>query len=652
MKYDDTKLIKYEDTIQLHFDTTGKIAWLTLKNYGSMEKPPAPFWANVVDATIGTPAGIEWNQMPGLKASEETISIAEMLSSKEISEFQARVIQISKANPENPFFLRKALTEIIENALGQIGFPQADLNYKENDPRFSWTTYVALRNILSAPPDPRVYEDIFEFKTINSNAGPKDPSEEKVLSLTFTAYFPRRDLELQEERTLFTEYQGPEMGQGYGPGKTQPVDVRPLKPIYGKLGRPPETGQLKQEAWKRVATGRFVKKGDSYEYQELFDELDVRIRKKKLNTGPDRVKIGKTREQEESNYLHRHLDRVSCYAFRGDDRGPLKIHGAGGFFPGVTRTDPGMYKKAVVGYISTLKKDKAAELKAAQVALELDTSSRKRFEAIMHQLMHLGDYTADQKFRGFGSATKSMAIAKAFSNTWEEKIVDLKSYCYAVFCKGGFLLPSHDVDGKAIEEQHKFAHFLEQEVAVPGVIPWRNDVVGMRAILCNKNGQHLCGPVFLQDRLRKNDPEAFSELFELLSGKSQGRSPFIEKQSKLPPEQPFQQPLQQPPLQPPLQPPKEPPKQPPLQPPLQPPKQPPLQPPLGSPLQPPKEPPKQPPLQPPKEPPKQPPLQPPKQPPKQPPVDPPTSIPVGGESPVGRGDPSNMKRDRYGNPIK
>jgi hypothetical protein len=37
-RYSDKDLIKDEDAIQLHFDTTGKMAWLTLKNSHSKSK--------------------------------------------------------------------------------------------------------------------------------------------------------------------------------------------------------------------------------------------------------------------------------------------------------------------------------------------------------------------------------------------------------------------------------------------------------------------------------------------------------------------------------------------------------------------------------------------------------------------------------------
>ena len=63
----------------------------------------------------------------------------------------------------------------------------------------------------------------------------------------------------------------------------------------------------------------------------------------------------------------------------------------------------------------------------------------------MRDLMHLGKYTAEQTYRGYSSATKSMAIAKSFANLWKHK-VDVRTYCYAVFCKGGYSLPSEVYD--------------------------------------------------------------------------------------------------------------------------------------------------------------------------------------------------------------
>jgi len=62
-KYNDDNLIKYEDAIVLHFDQTGEMAWLTMKNYGLVfwewiwaENPKR--WDEVKEITIGVPAGM------------------------------------------------------------------------------------------------------------------------------------------------------------------------------------------------------------------------------------------------------------------------------------------------------------------------------------------------------------------------------------------------------------------------------------------------------------------------------------------------------------------------------------------------------------------------------------------------------------------
>jgi len=109
-----------------------------------------------------------------------------------------------------------------------------------------------------------------------------------------------------------------------------------------------------------------------------------------------------------------------------------------------------------------------------------------------------------------------------------------------VRCKQGFHLPTDKKDhaawNKKEDAQNAMTHFAEQEVAVPGAI-WWEDVVGVRLIRVDRKGQFFTGPVFLKDVLREElwtaptdnvmfpypDNDAFDELFELLSGKSQGK---------------------------------------------------------------------------------------------------------------------------------
>src|SRR5690348_2271451 len=58
-RYKDKNLVRYEETIELHFDTTFKLGWLTLKNYGLVfhSMPWANPWKEVKEITIGIPAG-------------------------------------------------------------------------------------------------------------------------------------------------------------------------------------------------------------------------------------------------------------------------------------------------------------------------------------------------------------------------------------------------------------------------------------------------------------------------------------------------------------------------------------------------------------------------------------------------------------------
>src|ERR1700759_663397 len=59
-RYSDGNLVKYEDAIVLHFDITGTIAWVTIKNYCEVfhrfpwATGPGP---RVKTITIGIPAG-------------------------------------------------------------------------------------------------------------------------------------------------------------------------------------------------------------------------------------------------------------------------------------------------------------------------------------------------------------------------------------------------------------------------------------------------------------------------------------------------------------------------------------------------------------------------------------------------------------------
>ncbi len=337
------------------------------------------------------------------------------------------------------------------------------------------------------------------------------------VALGFVGYFPKPSLIAEEERTWL-----------FRSGKTQNQDPRELTAVPSSALVPPKS-----------AIDLFI------------DSIDQDIARENNSGKKDAV----TRPAA----LHAGLPRVSCFAFRGDDRDPVKIHAANGFLPGMSRTDAGMYGKpmAVKGTGRPNVKDVAdaidKTLKSQGPAKRSKEKQRKgakgtgnddiSYLAMLrkYSFFHLGEYAVDQTFRGYISTTKSIAIAKHFANAWKSPPV-CQTWCYAVRCHGGYELPSHKVgnlgaDGKvqfpagALKGIHEFASYFEQEVAVAGAV-WWDHVVGFRLLDCTTSGQFFAGPIYLREPRfwgAKKEENAFGALFETLSGRSQGAGQSVFK---------------------------------------------------------------------------------------------------------------------------
>jgi hypothetical protein len=345
--------------------------------------------------------------------------------------------------------------------------------------------------------------------------------------LDFTAYFPYPRFIIEEQRTQLT----PEKN-----GKTINDDSRRIKPLLW-----PTTNAVSKKKSKERS---------KFTWEEYFVELDrERLEDEEafLSGNPERKAY--LNRQDFANgtaYLHKHINRITCYAFRGDTRPLSEIRDASGFLSGVTRTD-----EAVDAY-----KAQAKELDDALKAGHGGEAYRKVVKKL--NLLTLGVYTADARFKAFISSSTSVAIAKYFANAYAEKPnLFAPTFCYAVRCVDGFHLPtdSKRLPGderkwsKMNDAKNALVHNAEQEVAVPLAIQWKY-VVGVRKIRVNATGQFFCGPVFLTDTLRQQsydklqrtqnlaglqkpityeqpDNGGFDELFELFSGKGQGVSPSI-----------------------------------------------------------------------------------------------------------------------------
>jgi hypothetical protein len=511
--YTNSNLIRYGETIQLHFDQTGKIAWLTLKNYGYVFGTQ-PFDA-VKQATIGIPAGdgprplsrdqqSEYNKFaqdhgfkPGeLKPLGRPISIGAMLDAIDVIKFQVAILTSYYDTPRTSRgFARGELYKLIEKVFQTLGVQEPHtIVYKEKDESFHWNTYMSLRKILTKPPGAlAVYDAIRAYNSQKTG---------------LTAYFPEPSLIPEEQRTKLNLFKK-------GSGKTVGEDTRDIEPLLSPSYKPYDP----------------FEDNAPFNFNEFIAMVDEDIRELRAKGGyPEDSLLHPKDSPRTARYLHKHIQTVCCFGFRGDDRDPAEIKKAGGFLPGVTRKDEGVAKF----------KDIAGEIDAA-----LKKGGEEYLEVMKKlNILHLGVYTREEtsKFKGYTSVTTSTAIAKYFANRDTEELTS-RTYCYAVRCRGGFYLPTPVRENKGwwkgLDTWHTFIHLAEQEVAVPGAIWWDNDIVGARVIRCDKNGQFFFGPVFLKDQLKREDNGAFSALFELFSGKSQGEGFQFGQIEKSYPQTPF-----------------------------------------------------------------------------------------------------------------
>jgi hypothetical protein len=539
-RYSDANLIKYEEAIQLHFDTKGKIAWFTLKNYGVVFHmfPWAPQQRShqVVEITIGVPAGSKFDAAR-LLPLKRTIDISAMLDVFDVIKFQVKLLEDATypylignevwignrqvaAAALSPRDVMSAHMQI-EATVPSMGFASMDFSwYSWKGGSYQWATsrdffsmtQRGLERLLQPPQGaPWIARQIRE--TRNQANG-------------LTAYFPNPNLIVEEQRTLLI--------RGDTTGKTKNSDPRSIKPIYLN-GRDPFQSSKKD--------GKAL-----FSYEEFLGELDKDRITAEDTFIEDRPVLNRQNFANGQIYLHKHLQRITCYGFRGDKRSPAEVSTGIGFLPGVTRTDVGLADK----YHN---QGKFIE-RALRFALEAKDGG-VMYREVMKKLdvLTLGVYTADADFKGFISMTTSTAIAKHFANFYA-KVPNLYDpvYCYALRCKGAFHLPTEAIRkqddkrgwAKGRDADNAMVHNAEQEVAMAGGVGW-GDVVGVRKFRIDKKGQFFCGPVFLSDLLREEyqaklpktkkigdvvvkvwrpapDNHAFDELFELFSGRSQGTS--------------------------------------------------------------------------------------------------------------------------------
>jgi hypothetical protein len=136
-KYTSETLVRYEDTIVLHFDPKGETAWLTLKNYGGVFDEESP--DKVTEAVVGTKADEEF---------KETISIGAMLDVADVIIFQQRIqrmIVAETVTTKQQTLSREQACKGIARTLKYVGVADPSLKYEKDDPNFWHSTFQQLK---------------------------------------------------------------------------------------------------------------------------------------------------------------------------------------------------------------------------------------------------------------------------------------------------------------------------------------------------------------------------------------------------------------------------------------------------------------------------------------------------------------------------
>lgn len=293
-----------------------------------------------------------------------------------------------------------------------------------------------------------------------------------------------------------------------------PIVVPKLAPPVGKL--PDIMERVIASTWKHTEPSTGVSRGD------------VVIGTRKTNIKPDAQfhpmvrpttpNIGTTHPTKSTiagdwNLLTQ-LQRTNAVTFRGDTRPPADIFRAGGFNPPNTRQDRYYLENGVFyAFESYLKRRFQRDLKLDDFLRAVDSGGlnpadkkvlidymmwRKILE---REAMHLGRMVENECLKGYISTARAIDTSIAFATGFHAK----PGWLYLTIVQGGFIVPF----GK---KQHWGTE--EAEIAQWGGIP-KERIVGF--VHTGKFAPE--GPIFIRKSFRKNEPEAFKKMFNIMSGK-------------------------------------------------------------------------------------------------------------------------------------
>jgi hypothetical protein len=209
------------------------------------------------------------------------------------------------------------------------------------------------------------------------------------------------------------------------------------------------------------------------------------------------------------------IDRTHAVTFRGDTRCPWDvIVKCDGFHPPSSRTDQAYLENVYVEFASYLDRrygrplTKDAFMKAVNKEAAMPREQRTLVDYMMwrkiveRDAVHLGRMVENECLKGYISSSRSIDVAMDFAS----KSLTQPGWLYVTIVHDGFVVPHGLTENWGTNEA---------EVAQWGPIPSQR-VVGFRRV--TSNGSPV-GPIFMKRRFRMEDPKAFDEVFDVMSGK-------------------------------------------------------------------------------------------------------------------------------------
>ena len=215
------------------------------------------------------------------------------------------------------------------------------------------------------------------------------------------------------------------------------------------------------------------------------------------------------------------IKRVNAYAFRGDSRLPTELVKTGFSPPSQRPLDLDyLQKKVFPQFNSYLQRRFGKSVSFEDFQQAVAFSGGKAFAELFCQYQiwrgllqaeeaHIGRMLAQELFKGYISASKSIKVAKGYAAQYASDPSGGWVYCLRII--NGFQIPP--------QKAHEWtALFGEAEIAHLGAVPG-SEICGFRAV--EKSSKKFTGPVYLRSALVGVDKDGAEKIFKFLSGKKQ-----------------------------------------------------------------------------------------------------------------------------------